>query len=80
MFALVFSFSGGVGYIGIPYLGGLDVCIALCHIMNEVNMKDYAVHVELVKEYVESEVMEDGGKFGGIYFVPLSHMEVCLNS
>lgn len=42
--------------------------------------KDYAVHVELVKEYVESEVVEDGGTYGGIHFVPIRHIELCLDS
>ncbi|MGN0428533.1 MAG: hypothetical protein ACI4E2_00515 [Acetatifactor sp.] len=42
--------------------------------------KDYAIHVELVKEYAEAEVVEDGGAYGGIHFVPLGHIELCLDS
>lgn len=41
---------------------------------------DYAIHVELVKEYVAAEIIEDGGAYGGIHFVPLSHIELCLDS
>lgn len=42
--------------------------------------KDYAIHVELVKEYVGDEIIEDGGAYGGIHFVQLDHIELCLDS
>ncbi len=44
------------------------------------NQEKYAIHVELVNEYIEGEIMEDSGKFGGIHFVPISHIEGCLDN
>lgn len=60
-----------------------------CDIYNEVFCKftydiehqdDFSTHVKLMKEYIESEIMEDVGTYGGIHFVPLEHIGICLDS
>ncbi len=43
------------------------------------NQKKFSTHVELVKEYKEAEIIEDSGVYGGIHFVPLEHIEICLD-
>lgn len=38
----------------------------------------YATHVDLVNEYIEAQVINDGGKYGGLHFIPMSKFEACL--
>lgn len=41
--------------------------------------EDFAIHVDLVHDYKEFEIKEDEGTYGGLHFVPLEHLDICLN-
>ena len=43
-----------------------------------VDQNKYSIHTELKCEYKENEVIEDCGHYGGLHFVPLEHIELCL--
>lgn len=38
-----------------------------------------ALHVTLEREYVENEIIEDSGTYGGIHFVPIDNIDLCAN-
>lgn len=41
--------------------------------------EDFAIHVDLVHNYKEFEIKEDEGTYGGLHFVPIEHLDICLN-
>lgn len=74
--------NGRISYTQNHALYGSDLCgEVFCKFTYDKKFqKDYAIHVELVKEYVEDEIIEDGGTYGGLHFVQLAHIEICLDS
>lgn len=47
---------------------------------DKVNQDIYSLHTNLVNEYVEGCIINDSGMYGGIHFVPLNHIENCLDA
>ena len=43
------------------------------------NQKLYSIHTNLVREYKEAEIMVDCGFYGGLHFVELDNLSICLN-
>lgn len=41
------------------------------------NGEKFSTHVTLEREYVENEIMEDTGNYGGLYFTSIKTMELC---
>ncbi len=44
------------------------------------NQDKFAIHVTLMREYIEGKIMEDAGDYGGIHFVSIDDIEICANS
>ena len=42
--------------------------------------EEFAIHVTLVKEYIENEIIEDTGDYGGIHFVSINDIGLCADS
>lgn len=47
---------------------------------DKVNQDIYSIHTNLVNEYEKGCIINDSGMYGGIHFVPLNHIENCLNA
>lgn len=44
------------------------------------NQHIFASHVTLNRDYVENEVMEDSGTYGGIHFVAIENIDLCADN
>lgn len=47
---------------------------------DKVNQDIYSIHTIMINEYEKECTINDSGKYGGIYFVPLNHIENCLDA
>lgn len=51
-----------------------------CKFTYDIEKQDiFALHVTLEREYVENEIIEDSGTYGGIHFVHIDNIDLCAN-